>query len=661
MPFARDVTRAKDTPRVKDDEEIAREIDALLDRRKLRLVLDLDHTLLNSATIEDCAADGADALLESRVAAEIQAENARASKNGPRAESPGAETCRSLHRVADSGLWTKTRPGVRTFLRKAACLFEIHICTAGSQAYAERMRALLDPTRELVRGSVVGLATFDEFGVPEPHEVVKTMARELRGSEPIAVVLDDTAAVWPGHAENLIVCERYVYFPSCARKFGNVTPSLLERRVDESADWGMLATVFDVLRRVHADFFARRAAARELRLRTEARDARRFAADDDDEDEDDEDGEDVANREVVPSRSQSKTKRSDVSVSVPVTVPELLTLEKRRVLRGVELVFSGVVPSGVDPSAHPLWRLAEAFGARCARAGRRRDDARGGGAREPGPRGDGQDDLGDAAGEARRDAGVGADVRRVVPARRRNRLHSAAVTVVRRARSFAVVRDEASREASSVFLETDAFLVSPPRFYARRGDEEIFRARSRRSNASPDTSGNQHDSIPSAQSAFFSFCSVSGSGNFRFTPFAPAASPSTARVAVWASSSGGFFFCGSSSAPDVPPGPSGSSAGASVSGRLSTTAPASGDGSPAARADGFPSPPSPPPPTRSSSVTGDSEPRSERSKDATRVLAAARSSTSASLAPPSGRDGAPGEPAPAPSPAPAPFVADLDA
>jgi len=372
VPFARDVARAKDAPRVKDDEEIAREIDALLDRRKLRLVLDLDHTLLNSATVEDCAADGADALLESRVAAEIQAENARASKGGPRAENPGAETHRSLHRLADSGLWTKTRPGVRTFLRKAACLFEIHICTAGSQAYAERMRALLDPTRELVRGSVVGLATFDRFGVPEPHEVVKTMARELRGSEPIAAVLDDTAAVWPGHAENLIVCERYVYFPSCARKFGSVTPSLLERRVDESADRGMLATVFDVLRRVHADFFARRAAARELRLRTEARGAPRFAADDEDDedDEDGEDGEDGANREVGPSRSQSKkkTKRSDVSVSVPVTVPELLTLEKRRVLRGAELVFSGVVPSGADPSAHPLWRLAEAFGARCVRA-----------------------------------------------------------------------------------------------------------------------------------------------------------------------------------------------------------------------------------------------------------------------------------------------------
>ena len=362
VPFARDAGRPKDTPRVKDDEEITREIYALLDRRKLRLVLDLDHTLLNSATFEDCAADGAGALLESRVAAEIQAESARKHGNTENpASSSSAETHRSLHRLADSGLWTKTRPGVRTFLRKAAAMFEIHICTAGSQAYAERMRALLDPTRELVRGSVVGLATFDKFGVPEPGEVVKTMERELRGSEPVAVVLDDTAAVWPGHAENLIVCERYVYFPSCARKFGNVTPSLLERRVDESAERGMLATVFDVLQRVHAEFFARRAAARELRLRVEAslaRDGARAADDDDD------DTTTTPRLALHYERAAQKTK----SVVVPVTVPELLTREKRRVLRGSELVFSGVVPSGADPSAHPLWRLAEAFGARCVRA-----------------------------------------------------------------------------------------------------------------------------------------------------------------------------------------------------------------------------------------------------------------------------------------------------
>jgi RNA polymerase II C-terminal domain phosphatase-like 3/4 len=232
------------------------------------------------------------------------------------------------------------------------------------------MRALLDPTRELVKGSVVGLATFNEFGIPEPGEVVKTMARELRGSEPIAIVLDDTAAVWPGHVENLIVCERYVYFPSCARKFGMVTPSLLERRVDESANRGMLATAFDVLQRVHSDFFARRAAHREFTLKRSREGAALVAAPDDDDDAY------VGGSAAARLRADASARRALLGSSrrespppyaFPVTVPELLTQEKRRVLRGTELVFSGVVPSGTDPSRHPLWRLAEAFGARCVK------------------------------------------------------------------------------------------------------------------------------------------------------------------------------------------------------------------------------------------------------------------------------------------------------
>ena len=206
-------------------ENTAKKIAHLLERRKLRLVLDLDHTVLNSATFEDCASSNSGNLLQHRV-------NAEAADSG--------KEKKTLHKLNELGLWTKTRPGVELFLKKASALFEIHICTAGSQAYAEKMRCILDSGRDLVKGSVVGLASFDKFGAPRPGDVVKTMTNELAGSEQIAIVLDDTPHVWPGHAENLIVCERYVYFPSCARRFGTLTPSLLELRVDESAERGML-------------------------------------------------------------------------------------------------------------------------------------------------------------------------------------------------------------------------------------------------------------------------------------------------------------------------------------------------------------------------------------------------------------------------------------
>lgn len=37
-----------------------------------------------------------------------------------------------------------------------------------------------------------------------------------------------------------------------------------------------------------------------------------------------------------------------------------------QVLAGVVLVFTRVIPLEQDPASHPLWRLAETFGARCS-------------------------------------------------------------------------------------------------------------------------------------------------------------------------------------------------------------------------------------------------------------------------------------------------------
>ena len=33
------------------------------------------------------------------------------------------------------------------------------------------------------------------------------------------LILDDTRAVWPRHAANLLHAERYLFFPSCVRSY----------------------------------------------------------------------------------------------------------------------------------------------------------------------------------------------------------------------------------------------------------------------------------------------------------------------------------------------------------------------------------------------------------------------------------------------------------
>lgn len=49
-------------------------------------------------------------------------------------------------------------------------------------------------------------------------------------------------------------------------------------------------------------------------------------------------------------------------------LPLLLVFLPRQVLRGVTLVFTRVIPLEMEPASHPLWRLAESFGARCSGA-----------------------------------------------------------------------------------------------------------------------------------------------------------------------------------------------------------------------------------------------------------------------------------------------------
>ena len=316
----------------------------LLERRKLALVLDLDHTLLNSCMSTEMADEPEAGLLKFRLDHE-------------RGLGPEGKT---LHFVERLQIWTKLRPGVKKFLRQAAAMFEVHVITMGSQSYADEMRQLIDPGRQHIKGSVIGLGQMDEFGELRPADK-KRLDGELSGLDSIAVVLDDHVGVWPDHEENLIEIDRYLYFPSALKQFGmwRHGASLLEKRVDEVADRSTLSAAFEVLRRVHQDFFAERAAHLAL-ANKKAKDAEMadlaWGLDSESDGDGEGDGARRKNPEITPNRKDPQ---------VPVTVPEILALEKRKILAGTELVFSGVFPLDAPPHEQKMWRLAEQFGARC--------------------------------------------------------------------------------------------------------------------------------------------------------------------------------------------------------------------------------------------------------------------------------------------------------
>ncbi|PQM35651.1 hypothetical protein Pyn_21837 [Prunus yedoensis var. nudiflora] len=103
--------------------------------KKLYLVLDLDHTLLNSTHLNHMTAE--EEYLHS------QTDSLQDVSNG------------SLFRVDVMHMMTKLRPFVRNFLKEASEMFEMYIYTMGERAYALEMAKLLDPRKEYFGDRVI--------------------------------------------------------------------------------------------------------------------------------------------------------------------------------------------------------------------------------------------------------------------------------------------------------------------------------------------------------------------------------------------------------------------------------------------------------------------------------------------------------------------------
>jgi hypothetical protein len=163
--------------------EVLHGMEALLKARKLCLVLDLDHTLVNSAKFGEIEPDveyilqdllaqqvrGGGVLVWVRacLALGLQRVMQRAAALGLRRDAPPAAGSsyplpnphtlptlprppsqvgtpdQELFRLPRVSMWTKLRPGVRDMLRHASERFELWIHTAGNRSYAAAMAELL--------------------------------------------------------------------------------------------------------------------------------------------------------------------------------------------------------------------------------------------------------------------------------------------------------------------------------------------------------------------------------------------------------------------------------------------------------------------------------------------------------------------------------------
>ncbi|KAE8124513.1 hypothetical protein FH972_019391 [Carpinus fangiana] len=213
------------------NDEIARlrntDMKNLLRHKKLYLVLDLDHTLLNSTQLMHMTSE------EEYLKAQI--------------DSLQDVSKGSLFMLDFMHMMTKLRPYVRTFLREASEMFEMYIYTMGDRAYALEMAKLLDPQREYFNARVISR----DDGT---HRHQKGLDVVL-GQESAVLILDDTENAWTKHKDNLILMERYHFFASSCHQFGFSCKSLSELKSDESDTDGALATVLKVLKQIHNMFF----------------------------------------------------------------------------------------------------------------------------------------------------------------------------------------------------------------------------------------------------------------------------------------------------------------------------------------------------------------------------------------------------------------------
>ncbi|XP_071739372.1 uncharacterized protein [Rutidosis leptorrhynchoides] len=275
----------KDLRLAKDEMERLRNTD-LKNSKKLILVLDLDHTLLNSTHIMDVC----------------QEEGYLMNPSDPMQDALKS----SLFKLPRMNMMTKLRPFVHDFLKEASKLFEMYIYTMGKREYAKEMAILLDPQKVYFGSRVIA-----QNDCTEEHRKGLDV---VLGQESAILVIDDTEGVWVKHKENLILIERYLFFASSCKQFGYKCKSLSELKSDESKVDGSLATVLQVLKKIHKKFF------------------------------DPELDENIAVRDVR----------------------QVLGAVRCEVLKGCKVVFSRVFPTKFPAENHQLWKMAERLGAICA-------------------------------------------------------------------------------------------------------------------------------------------------------------------------------------------------------------------------------------------------------------------------------------------------------
>ena len=179
----------------------------LLRSRKLSLVVDLDQTIIQACidpTVGEWQRDPTNPNHES-----VKNIKSFQLDDGP---SDLARHC---------SYYIKTRPGLDDFLRRISDMYELHVYTMGTRAYAQHVARVVDPDKKLFGNRVISR---DENG----NIFAKNLQRLFPVSTNMVVIIDDRSDVWPRNRPNLIKVSPYEFF----KGIGDINSSFLPKRQD---------------------------------------------------------------------------------------------------------------------------------------------------------------------------------------------------------------------------------------------------------------------------------------------------------------------------------------------------------------------------------------------------------------------------------------------
>lgn len=180
----------------------------LLRQRKLSLVVDLDQTIIH-ACIDPTVGEWQSDPQNPNHGAVKHVKSFQLSDDGPRGLASGCT------------YYVKMRPGLEEFLEEIANMYELHVYTMGTRAYAQNIAKIVDPEGKLFGNRVISR---DENG----SITAKHLHRLFPVSTNMVVIIDDRSDVWPMNRPNLIKVVPYDFF----KGIGDINSSFLPKRTD---------------------------------------------------------------------------------------------------------------------------------------------------------------------------------------------------------------------------------------------------------------------------------------------------------------------------------------------------------------------------------------------------------------------------------------------